>query len=132
MEKMINQLEGEKNILCVLSTTSCFAARTPDKLLEIGNLCKKYNIFHVINNAYGLQCSKIAFSINQATKHSRVDLIVSSTDKNFMVPIGGALIYSQNAELIKNISNLYPGRANASPIVDLFITLLSMGKNGLK
>lgn len=49
-----------------------------------------------------------------------------------MVPIGGALIYSQNAELIKNISNLYPGRANASPIVDLLITLLSMGKNGLK
>lgn len=48
------KLEGENNILCVLSTTSCFAARTPDKLLDIGNLCKKYNIFHVINNAYGL------------------------------------------------------------------------------
>lgn len=54
MEKYIVKLEGDKNVLCVLSTTSCFAARTPDKLLEIGNLCKKYNIFHVINNAYGL------------------------------------------------------------------------------
>lgn len=26
---------------------------------------------------------------------------------------------------------MYPGRASAAPITDLFITLLSMGKNGL-
>lgn len=38
-------------ILCVLSTTSCFAPRRPDKVDAIARLCNKYNIAHVINNA---------------------------------------------------------------------------------
>lgn len=33
--------------------------------------------------------------------------------------------------MINAISELYPGRANASPIVDLLITLLCLGKNGI-
>ena len=40
---------------------------------------------HVINNAYGLQCSKICHSINEACRTGRVDYIVQSTDKNFLV-----------------------------------------------
>lgn len=27
---------------------------------------------------------------------------------------------------------MYPGRASAGPILDLFITYLSMGKNGIR
>lgn len=57
-------------------------------------------------------------------------MIVSSTDKNFMVPVGGSIIYGNDKKLIKSISELYPGRASAAPILDLFITLLSMGKDG--
>jgi len=58
-------------------------------------------------------------------------LIVSSTDKNFMVPVGGSLIYTNNKNLLKKVGENYPGRASAAPIVDLFITLLSMGRKGL-
>jgi O-phospho-L-seryl-tRNASec:L-selenocysteinyl-tRNA synthase len=79
---------GAENIVCVLSTSSCFAPRAPDKsvlilvlllflfleflfgshcsllvlslcrrVVEIAQLCKKYDIPHVINNAYGVQCA---------------------------------------------------------------------------
>lgn len=131
IKKKIEDL-GAENILTILSTTSCFAPRVPDKVKEISIICKEFNIFHVVNNAYGLQCSKIMYELNQASKFGRVDLCIQSTDKNFMVPVGGAIIFSQNKKLIKSISELYPGRASAAPILDLFITLLSLGKNGLQ
>ncbi|CAK88142.1 unnamed protein product (macronuclear) [Paramecium tetraurelia] len=125
----VNEI-GPDNIVCVLSTTSCFAPRIPDNIGEIAKICKQFSIYHVVNNAYGLQCNKIANSINLGLAQGTVNLIVSSTDKNFMVPVGGALIYGNDKKLIKQISELYPGRASAAPILDLFITFLSMGKSG--
>lgn len=91
-------------ILCVLSTTSCFAPRVPDDIEKIAELCKKYNVFHVINNAYGLQCSKIANSVNQAHKKGTVSCLISSTDKNLLVPVGGSLIYSRDKKIIDTIT----------------------------
>ena len=41
-------------VLCVFSTTSCFAPRTPDNVVEIAKICKQQGIYHVVNNAYGL------------------------------------------------------------------------------
>jgi O-phospho-L-seryl-tRNASec:L-selenocysteinyl-tRNA synthase len=50
-----------------------------------------------------------------------------------MVPVGGSLIYSPKRKaLCDKISKLYPGRASASPIIDLFITFLQMGEGTLK
>ncbi|EAR84373.1 O-phosphoseryl-tRNA(Sec) selenium transferase (macronuclear) [Tetrahymena thermophila SB210] len=130
IEKVIKEKQDE--ILCVLSTTSCFAPRIPDDIEKIAQLCAKYNIGHVVNNAYGLQCTKIANSVNMGIKNGRVDCLISSTDKNLMVPVGGAFIYSHSEKVIQEINQLYPGRASAGPILDVFITLLSMGKKGLK
>ena len=48
-----------------------------------------------------------------------------------MVPVGGAIVTSPDPNFIIQISKQYPGRANMSPILDLFITLLSMGEDGL-
>lgn len=60
-------------ILCVMSTTSCFAPRQPDLVDEIAKLCKKHCVGHVINNAYGLQCPYITKLINRAIVVGRVD-----------------------------------------------------------
>lgn len=49
-----------------------------------------------------------------------------------MVPVGGALIYGNDKKLLKLVSELYPGRASAGPVLDLFVTLLSMGRNGFE
>jgi len=119
-------------ILAVVTTTSAFAPRVPDAVDEVAKLCKAHGICHVINNAYGLQCAQTCKLINRACTVGRVDAIVMSTDKNFLVPVGGALVLSPNAIVIQAIGKIYPGRANSSPIMDLFITLLSMGLNGYK
>ena len=125
-------VEYQDRVLCVLSTTSCFAPRQPDRVDEIGKLCSKHNCGHIINNAYGVQCSTINKLINRTATIGRVDYIVQSTDKNFMVPVGGAIVTSPSPHLIAKLSASYPGRASAAPILDLFITLLSMGQQGYR
>ncbi|RYG67495.1 O-phosphoseryl-tRNA(Sec) selenium transferase [archaeon] len=60
-------------VLCVLSTTSCFAPRQPDLVDEIAKLCKQYEVGHVVNNAYGLQCARITKLLTRATRVGRVD-----------------------------------------------------------
>jgi O-phospho-L-seryl-tRNASec:L-selenocysteinyl-tRNA synthase len=57
-------------------------------------LAKKYKVFHVVNNAYGVWCSKIANSIKEGMKNGECTVVVQSTDKNFMVPVGGSIIFS--------------------------------------
>ena len=73
--KKINSLllQYGHEILCILSTTSCFAPRQPDNIDEIAKLCKAFNIPHVINNAYGLQCKYICKLINRGVTIGRVD-----------------------------------------------------------
>lgn len=127
------------SILAVLTTTSCFCPRVPDEVDKVAKLLLNYNsdklgsgVSHVINHAYGLQCRQTNKLLNRACTIGRVDAIICSTDKNFMVPVGGALILSPNSKVIESISKNYPGRASASPMVDLFITLISMGLDGYK
>eukprot|EP01017_Pseudomicrothorax_dubius_P040216 TRINITY_DN6263_c0_g1_i3.p1 TRINITY_DN6263_c0_g1~~TRINITY_DN6263_c0_g1_i3.p1 ORF type:complete len:469 (-),score=108.39 TRINITY_DN6263_c0_g1_i3:81-1427(-) len=132
IEKILASEEG-RNVLAIVSTTSCFAPRVPDDVEALAKLAKQYDIFHIINNAYGLQCTKIAHSVNQASKHGRVDAVVQSTDKNFLVPVGGSIVFCPTRDgLVPAIASSYPGRASASPIVDLFLTFLSLGKKGLR
>jgi O-phospho-L-seryl-tRNASec:L-selenocysteinyl-tRNA synthase len=130
-KKVLDSIEDKDSIWAVISTTSCFAPREPDDVVAISTLCKEHNLVHIINNAYGLQDSVTCHNINEAIRVGKVDLVISSTDKNFNVPVGGSLIYSDKHESIDNVSKAYPGRASISPILDLFVTLLSMGRNGL-
>ncbi|XP_051571396.1 O-phosphoseryl-tRNA(Sec) selenium transferase isoform X2 [Myxocyprinus asiaticus] len=131
VERKIEEL-GAKNILCVHSTTSCFAPRVPDRLEELAVLCAKHDIPHIVNNAYGVQSSKCMHLIQQGVRVGRIDAFVQSLDKNFMVPVGGAIIAGFDEDFIKEISKMYPGRASASPSLDVLITLLSLGASGYK
>ena len=119
---------GAENVLAVFSTTSCFAPRVPDKVVEIAEICKEKGIFHIVNNAYGLQCTKITSMLVAADQKGRLDLVIQSTDKNFMVPVGGSIVFSSNEAVIAALSSMYPGRASMSPVMDLFCTFLSMGR----
>lgn len=56
-----------------------------------------------------------------------MDLVVQSTDKNFLVPVGGAVIASAQRDAVQSVSQLYPGRASVSAALDILITLLEMG-----
>uniref|UniRef100_F7FPY1 O-phosphoseryl-tRNA(Sec) selenium transferase n=1 Tax=Callithrix jacchus TaxID=9483 RepID=F7FPY1_CALJA len=123
---------GPDNILCIHSTTSCFAPRVPDRLEELAVICANFDIPHIVNNAYGVQSSKCMHLIQQGARVGRIDAFVQSLDKNFMVPVGGAIIAGFNDSFIQEISKMYPGRASASPSLDVLITLLSLGSNGYK
>jgi O-phospho-L-seryl-tRNASec:L-selenocysteinyl-tRNA synthase len=86
MEAALQKYEGK--VLAIITTTSCFAPRCPDKVDKVAKLCAEAGVNHIINNAYGLQCPMTCKLINRACVLGRVDAIVSSTDKNFLVPIG--------------------------------------------
>ena len=45
----------------------------------------------------------------QAHRRGRVDAFVQSTDKNFMVPVGGSVVASSSPDFIKQVSQIYPG-----------------------
>ncbi|NP_001350392.1 O-phosphoseryl-tRNA(Sec) selenium transferase isoform 2 [Mus musculus] len=131
VEAKIQEL-GPEHILCLHSTTACFAPRVPDRLEELAVICANYDIPHVVNNAYGLQSSKCMHLIQQGARVGRIDAFVQSLDKNFMVPVGGAIIAGFNEPFIQDISKMYPGRASASPSLDVLITLLSLGCSGYR
>lgn len=59
---------GSDNIVCVLTTTSCFAPRVSDSLEQVALLCQRFNIPHLINNAYGLQSSRCMHLIQEAAR----------------------------------------------------------------
>jgi O-phospho-L-seryl-tRNASec:L-selenocysteinyl-tRNA synthase len=79
-------------------------------------MCKDKNIGHVINNAYGLQSSKFSHVISEACRQGRVDAFVQSTDKNFLVPVGGSVVASCDSKFIDEISKLYPGKKDINAI----------------
>ncbi|GLV31937.1 Sec synthetase [Carabus blaptoides fortunei] len=123
---------GADNIVCILTTTSCFAPRACDSLDTVAKLCKEHAIPHVVNNAYGLQTTYCMRQIQKANRKGRVDVFVQSTDKNLMVPVGGTIVAGFNKHLVECISKIYPGRASSSPTLDAFITLLNIGQNGYR
>ncbi|RLN74641.1 hypothetical protein BBJ28_00020021 [Nothophytophthora sp. Chile5] len=118
---------GGDRVLAVLSTTSCFAPRAYDSVEEIAQLCQeRHDVAHVINNAYGVQASKCVHHVEQAMRVGRVDAVVQSLDKNFLMPVGGAIVCSSSREVVDRVAKFYPGRASATPTLDFFITMLQM------
>ncbi len=59
IENKIREL-GDKNILCIHSTISCFAPRRPDKITDIGKISYQRDIPHIVNGAYFLtECLEV-------------------------------------------------------------------------
>ncbi|PNH12955.1 O-phosphoseryl-tRNA(Sec) selenium transferase [Tetrabaena socialis] len=123
---------GPDRIAAVVTTTSCFAPRAPDDIVAVARLCAATGLPHVINNAYGVQSRAICASICSAWNKGRVDAVVQSTDKNFMVPVGGAVVAApaSRPDLVAAVNSTYPGRASISPVLDLMMTLLHWGAEG--
>ncbi|KRY87170.1 O-phosphoseryl-tRNA(Sec) selenium transferase, partial [Trichinella pseudospiralis] len=127
MQETVEVLNPE-SVLCIITTTSCFAPRSPDNIELVSELCDQYDIPHLVNNAYGLQSSKLCSALDQANRRGRVDLFVQSVDKNFMMPVGGSIVGGFKPEIVDSLSKLYPGRASASVSMDFLTTMLAMGE----
>ena len=123
---------GPESVCCVVSSTSCFAPRASDSLVELAKMCAELDVGHVVNNAYGVQSRSLCALVTKAWRRGRVDGVVQSTDKNFLVPVGGAVVVSpsENGALTEAVRKNYPGRASIAPALDVLITLLSLGAAG--
>lgn len=120
----------DDDCFAVISITSFFPPREPDNIKEISKFAKENDLVHVIINAYGVQSPEWMKLIRSAIDAGRVDAIIQSTDKNFLTPVGGAVIASPVKENIAKISQAYAGRASATPVVNFLISMLSLGING--
>ncbi|GAA28189.1 O-phospho-L-seryl-tRNASec:L-selenocysteinyl-tRNA synthase [Clonorchis sinensis] len=148
---------GPDSIVCILSTTLCFSPRIPDRIHAITKICMEYGVSHLINNAYGVQSRRCMRMIEAVGKlllqHTCVEqrqisphpivtpkipgdelaidlLYVQSTDKNLMVPVGGAIIAGFSKPLVDFVAKSYPGRASGTPSLDVLATLLHLGVRG--
>ncbi|ENN96720.1 O-phosphoseryl-tRNA(Sec) selenium transferase [Methanocaldococcus villosus KIN24-T80] len=128
IENAIKKEIKENNNPCVLSTLTFFPPRESDDVIEISKICEEFNIPHIINGAYAIQNKFYIDKLNKAFKY-RVDAVVSSSDKNLFTPIGGGIIYSRDKEFLRETSLCYPGRACATPVVNILISFLSLGMN---
>jgi O-phospho-L-seryl-tRNASec:L-selenocysteinyl-tRNA synthase len=69
--------------------------------------------------------------INECVRRqSRLDVFVQSSDKNFLVPVGGSVIISPDPKIVDSVESIYPGRASSSQVLDLCATLLHLGEDG--
>ena len=59
IQQEINQ-HGSDNIVCIVTTSSCFAPRAADSIVDVAKLCQASGIGHIVNNAYGVQSSALA------------------------------------------------------------------------
>ena len=59
-------------------------------------------LFHFINVFLPVLCLS-------TFRKGRVDAFVQSTDKNFMVPVGGAIVSGFDKGLLERIARIYPG-----------------------
>jgi O-phospho-L-seryl-tRNASec:L-selenocysteinyl-tRNA synthase len=120
----------DKDCFAVISITSFFPPREYDDIKEISKFAQEKDLIHIILNAYGVQSPEWMKLIRSAIDAGRVDAVIQSTDKNILTPVGGAIIGSPIEETLIKISQSYPGRASASPIVDFLISMLSLGVSG--
>ena len=120
----------DKETVAILSTTTFFPPRESDNIKEIAKIAQDHGLYHIINNAYGVQSRKIMKQIHGAIDAGRVDAIIQSTDKNFLTPIGGTIIASPSESFVQEISQCYAGRATAAPIIQFFAAILSLGLQG--
>jgi O-phospho-L-seryl-tRNASec:L-selenocysteinyl-tRNA synthase len=132
IERIVKEAGGVDTFVCALTTTSCFAPRVPDGIIRVATLCRVWDLPHVVNNAYGTYSSKCMGALTEACHKGRVDVVVQSTDKNYLVPVGGAIVMGPDKELVQQIGRCYAGRASSAPLVDLFVTLLGLGREGYK
>jgi O-phospho-L-seryl-tRNASec:L-selenocysteinyl-tRNA synthase len=122
IEKAINE-----NTAAILSTTTFFPPRECDDIKTIAKIARKYQVPHIINNAYGVQSRNIMKKIHGAIDAGRVDAFIQSTDKNFLAPIGGAIVGSPDKEFLKKVNQSYAGRGSAAPVVQFLAAILTLG-----
>jgi len=101
------------------------------------NIDEIKKIYHANSNKISAIVSSTCFfaprvpdNIKEIAKFAKENQIIHIINNAYGLPVGGAVITSPNPDLVEAISKCYAGRASASPVVQLLVSLLSMGKQG--
>ena len=62
---------GPDSIVCIVTTTSCFAPRAADSVVEVAKLCQTSGIGHIVNNAYGVQSAALCALVRSYDESSQ-------------------------------------------------------------
>lgn len=68
----------------------------------------------------------------QGSRVGRIDAFVQSLDKNFMVPVGGAIIAGFDESFIQEISKMYPGERYSSVCVSCSFCVVPLRSSELR
>ncbi|MFX1451118.1 MAG: O-phosphoseryl-tRNA(Sec) selenium transferase [Promethearchaeota archaeon] len=117
----------DEETAAILSTTTFFPPREADDIKTIAKIAEEHQIPHIINNAYGVQSRIIMKKIQGAIDAGRVDAFVQSVDKNFLAPVGGAIVASPDEDFLEQINQSYAGRGSAAPIIQFLAAILTLG-----
>ncbi|MFW9890854.1 MAG: O-phosphoseryl-tRNA(Sec) selenium transferase [Candidatus Thorarchaeota archaeon] len=117
----------KSNSTAVLATTTFFPPRLSDPVKDISKICAETDTPLIINNAYGVQSQKVMSEIRAAIDAGRVDAVVQSSDKNFLAPVGAAVVVTPKKDFTDSIADTYAGRATAAPVVQTLAALLAIG-----
>jgi O-phospho-L-seryl-tRNASec:L-selenocysteinyl-tRNA synthase len=128
LEKEIKKSDSS----AVLATTTFFPPRASDPVKDISKICAETDTPLIINNAYGVQSQKVMSEIRAAIDAGRVDAVVQSSDKNFLAPVGAAIVVTPKKDFTDSIADTYAGRATAAPVVQTLAALLAIGLDTYK
>ncbi len=120
----------DRDTAAIISTTTFFPPREPDYVKEIAKAARDLGVPHIVNNAYGVQSREIMRMVRGAADAGRVDVVVQSTDKNFLTPVGGSVIAAKDEGVVERVSSVYAGRATAAPVVQFLAAVLCLGIRG--
>lgn len=88
----VNVLRAYPCLICLLPcclvpslAARLLPSRSSDDVVAVAKLCQALGVPHIVNNAYGVQAAALTAAVTSACRKGRVDAIVQSTDKNFMV-----------------------------------------------
>lgn len=72
------------------------------------------SLYYLYYNNYSIEfitnkCNNIILFYTHYFRKGRIDVFVQSTDKNFLVPVGGAIIAGFDKTILDKITRNYPG-----------------------
>jgi hypothetical protein len=97
-----------RNESCYCYCARCCAAISGNKLSGgRGSLDAPHHLRQAVQRSVVLQARALCAQITSAWRKGRVDCVIQSTDKNFMVPVGGAILAARmgHTELVRGGSN---------------------------
>lgn len=77
---------GADNVVCVTTTTSCFAPRAADDVVAVAKMCAAAEVPHIVNNAFGVQSASLCSQVTRTTMLLQMPFAAAELAINLSAP----------------------------------------------